>query len=257
MPNRWFVPVPGVDPHRVKLEHVHAAFSGWFDSNVHEHDANDKPYTVSPLTDLRGQVGVEIATLTDEAERRLQSAVSGGAPVRLGNQTRAVGRPQAVLAQSWDELEACTGGSRWTLELVTPTTFRSGDRSSPLPVVSTIMTGLARSWNLWSGRENRSFDLRADGGLWVSDLDLRSTMLRLKIRQRDVHLSCVLGSLTLRCDDRETADRVAPLLRLTPYAGVGSMRGKGLGVVRLHEERASRAMARVPPKDEVRDGVAG
>ena len=59
MPCRWFVPVLGVDPQRVRLEHVHAAFTRWFDRTPAEHSAGDKPYTVSPLTrDDRGVVGV-------------------------------------------------------------------------------------------------------------------------------------------------------------------------------------------------------
>lgn len=239
MPSRWFVPVHSVDPERVRLEFVHAAFSRWFDDSEVEHEANDKPYAVSPMTAYRGRVGVEIATLSDDAQRQLEERARSGAHVRLGNQTRRVDRPVLLATQSWEQLESCPFEGLWRLELVTPTTFRSGDRSSPLPTMGTLMGGLARAWNRWSGREPRTFEPRRDGALWVSDLDLRSTLLRLKLRDRHgdpmtVHLSCALGSLTLRCDDKATAARVAPLLRLAPYAGIGSMRGKGLGVARLH-----------------------
>lgn len=240
MPSRWFVPVAGVDPHRARLEFVHAAFSGWFDHSSAEHAANDKPYAVSPLTDHQGRVGVEIATLTDEAERRMWQAIESGTPVRLGNQVRRVGRAVRLHHESWEDLAECGSRERrWTIELVTPTTFRSGDRSSPLPCVPTLLGGPARAWNLWSGFDQRDIDARRDGALWVSDLDLRSTPVELTIRDRNgqpksIHLSGALGALALRCDDPSTATRVGPLIRLAAYSGVGSMRGKGLGVVRIH-----------------------
>lgn len=242
MPSRWFVPVVGIDPSRVRLEHVHAAFSGWFDTSAQVHAASDKPYAVSPLSgDDRG-VGVEIATLTVRAEAALARRVESRAPVRLGSQVRPVGRPRLMHAATWEEL-ALSGvpgaATRWVLEFVTPTTFRSGDRSSPLPQVQTVLAGLARAWDACSGTPRP--ELRSDlaAALWVSDMDLRSQVLRLRVRRRhgagaqDVHVSGATGSLTLRCEDPCAVEAVAPLLGLAPYAGVGAMRGKGLGVVRV------------------------
>lgn len=240
MPARWFVPILGADPTRVKSDHVHAAVSGWFDHSPAEHAANDKPYAVSPLTsDTQGVIGVEIATLTDVAGRRLWEAIESGTPVRLGNQTRPVGRAKRLHEDSWSDLAARGASERqWTIELVTPTTFRSGDRSSPLPSIPTLLGGAARAWSLWSGLGERQFDGRRDGALWVSDLDLSSTVVEIAVRDRSgrpkpVHLSCSLGSVGLRCDDPPTAERVGPLIRLAAYAGVGSMRGRGLGVARV------------------------
>lgn len=260
MPSRWFVPIRGVDATRVRLEFTHAAFSRWFDRSGAEHAANDKPYAVSPLTDYKGRVGAEISTLTDDAERRLWAAIEADTPIRLGTQTRQIGRPARLHTTTWGGMAAEAAGEReWTLEFVTPTTFRSGDRSSPLPTLPTVMGGLSRAWNLWSGLDRREYDPRVDGALWVSDLDLRSTLIELEIRDRHgalkpIHLSCCLGALTLRCDDPATAARVAPLIRLAAYAGVGSMRGKGLGVVRVHTWVGGRRQGR--PRGD-RCGAAG
>lgn len=242
----------GVVPQRVKLEHVHAACSAWFDRTGLDHVANEKPYAVSPLTEHTGRVGVEIATLSGDAAELLALSTAPGTTVRLGAQVMPVGEPILMHADSWSELDGAPPQREWTLEFVTPTTFRSGDRSSPLPAVATVMAGLARSWSAWSGLPERTFDPRTDRALWVSDLDLRSTVLPLTVRtrsdgNREIHLSGVLGTMTLRCDDAATALRVGPLIRLAPYAGVGSMRQKGLGVARLH---GSRPVGPVP-------GVAG
>lgn len=258
MPSRWFVPIPGIDAVRVKLEFVHAAFSGWFDRSSQEHAAKDKPYTVSPLTDYRGRIGVEIATMTDDAELRLWQGIESADPVRLGNQIRRVGRATRLHAQSWEALEEDREEGQWTLEFVTPTTFRSGNRSTPLPSVAPILSGLSRSWDLWSGRASRGYDPRVDSDIWVTDLDLKSTVIRLHIGDKHggnglITLSASLGSLSLRCDDRATAARLAPLIRLAAYAGVGSMRGKGLGVTRVSTHGSRRS---APDLSSTRPGSA-
>lgn len=253
MPDRWFVPISGVDPDRVRLEHVHAAFSRWFDRSPTEHAANDKPYTVSPLTrDARGRVGVEIATLTATAGQRLHEATADGATVRLGNQTRPVGALRHLLGHSWAQLAGKTTDDRWRLEFLTPTTFRSGDRSSPLPQVETVMDALSRAWTAWSDTPLPApaadaadvIDCRTGGwgAVWVSDLDLRSVTVSLRVRRRDatfqpLTLSAALGSLTLRCDEPAAAARAGPLLRLAAYCGIGGMTGKGFGVTRVQAHR--------------------
>jgi CRISPR-associated endoribonuclease Cas6 len=247
MPSRWFVPVRGVDPQRVRLEHVHAAFSAWFDGNSAEHAAGDKPYTISPLTQRGGRVGVIITTLNDYAVDRLHLGVQRqGGTVRLGNQARAVGRPQLIEAQSWRELSAVRDARQWTIQFLTPTTFRSGDRSSPMPSVPTIMAGLGRAWTMWcEDDEVRAIPQPTSvGALWVSDLKLHSSVLHLRRRDRDgvartTSASGVTGTLTLRADDAETAQWANRLLGLAPYCGVGSMRGKGFGVVSVHESTSN------------------
>lgn len=238
MPTRWFVPVPRVDPSRVRIDYVHAAFSGWFDRDKAEHAANTKPYTVSPLTGQHGPIGVEIATLTDVAEGQLRAASLPGRQVRLGNQTRDIGVPRRLFGARWDELDRGPYERRWTLDLLTPATFRNGDRASPLPSVATLLSGLARSWNRWSGLPATELDPTHLRAVWVSDLELTSEVVSLNVQSQSggpqkVHLSGVLGSITLRCDAAEVSRAVAPLLRLAPYAGIGSMRAKGFGVARL------------------------
>ena len=57
-------------------------------------------------------------------------------------------------------------------------------------------------------------------------------------------------------DDAATALRVGPLIRLAPYAGVGSMRQKGLGVARLHGSRPKGPVPGGAGTREVRRGAA-
>jgi CRISPR-associated endoribonuclease Cas6 len=255
MPSRWFVSVPGADPDRVRLEHVHAAFSRWFDHSRAEHAATDKPYALSPLTrDERGTVGLEIATLSDVASGRLATALRNRKPVRLGNQTRALGQARLLVGESWASLSGHATDGRWRLEFVTPTTFRSGDRSTPMPRVDTMLDGLSRAWSLWADHELPGRE-GAWSALWVSDLDVRSVVVRLRVKRADgtmqeITVSGALGEVTLRCDDRAAAERVGPLLRLAAYSGVGGMTLKGLGVTRVTPHRAAAAL-----EDDVRGSL--
>lgn len=238
MPSRWFVPVPGIKPEFTRLEFVHGAFTRWFDTTEAEHNAGLKPYAVSPLVnDGRGVVGVEIATLTAKATDRLKAAATSGRQVRLGNQWRGVGAPRLLHQESWASLAEHRQDTQWRLEFATPVTFRSGDRSSPLPAVATMLRGLTQAWNAWGEVPARETD-RLAGAVWVSDLDLASTVTRLRIGRRDggataVHVSGCTGTLTIRCDDAATAAVAGPLWRLAAYTGIGSMTLKGFGVTRV------------------------
>lgn len=251
MPTRWFVPIPGLDPTRVRLDHVHAAVSGWFDRTLAEHRHNDKPYAVSPPTrDQRGVPGLEVVTLSDTAAVRLAEATAtashtdldGARPqIRLGNQWRALGRPRALHSEAWTQLAQPVEITEWRLDLATPTTFRSGNRASPLPSPEGLIRGARAAWAAWSDTPLPTGD---GSSLWVSDLDVRSQMLPLTIRgadgaARDIRISGITGTIVVRHEPDDRA--AAALVRATAYAGVGAMTLKGLGVARVAALRGRRA----------------
>ncbi len=239
MPSRWWVPIPGLRPEHVRLHHIHGAVSSWFDRTSAEHSAGDKPYAVSPLTRAAdGQTGVEVATFTEDATHRLAEAAGQGSAVRIGNQNRTVGRVRLLRRDTWPELLSPDGATRWRLELLTPATFRSGDRATPLPSVETILASLARAWEAWSEPPVPAPVVKP-GALWVTDLDLHSELVTVQVRHRSgstpvpVHVPGMLGTLDLRCDHPVSAAAASSLLRLAAYTGIGSMTRKGLGVARV------------------------
>lgn len=240
MPSRWWVPVPGIRPEFVKIEHVHAAVSRWFDTSPAEHNAREKPYAISPLADgdHGGSPGIEVATFTREAEDRLRAATKTGCRIRLGNQLRSPMRPQPMHQAAWSELAAGPHEQWWELTFVTPATFRSGDRATPLPDVRTILTGLARVWTSWSDIPLSGLH-HAVERTYATDVDLLSTVLHLTIPKRrtpgshaPLTVPGTTGTLRLRCPDAEAAAAGAPLFRFAAYSGVGSMTRRGLGVTR-------------------------
>lgn len=233
MPSRWFVPVPALDPARVRPHFVHSAFTAWFDHTGPEHYSGEKPYSVSLLTrDDHGRTGVEIATLTEEAEQRLKTAVKARTPVRLGNQIREVQQPVLERHETWEQLAQHSGATQWRLDLVTPATWRTGDRASPLPDPRTIVKNLTQAWVAWG-----TIDLPpAEGSVWISDLDLRSEPLRLRIGGTggcplDITVPGVTGTLVLRPTGPPAS--LDSLVRLAAYTGIGSFTRRGLGVTRV------------------------
>lgn len=238
MPSRWFVPIPGVDPARVKLDHLHAAFSAWFDASDAKpdrpsHGSANKPWNVSPVTRRGAALGVELSALTTEGEDWLHAANQREPKLRLGTQVLTAGRAALLDQVSWDGLQSGLPCARWGFELLTPTTFRTGDNSSPLPNLPALLRGLAEAWANWAPFPTQV--TRADAQhLWVSELELSSQRIPLRIRGRSVRVSAATGRFVLMVDP-EHAPRIAPLLRLARYTGIGSMTRRGLGVVGVHE----------------------
>ena len=238
MPSRWWVPLRGLDSPAVSLTHVHAAFSRWFDRSGPEHHFGDKPYAISPMSEHSGCLGLEISTLTDEAEERFHVHTRRGERVALGRATAYVERPSLIQRHSWHDLAAHDGATQWRLDFVTPVTFRSGDRSSPAPQAATILDGLRRLWRLWSDVALPEPPAHQAQG-WISDLDLTSEVLTFPVNscarhtRTTVTVSAATGSIVIRPTQPDGAPAIGALLRLAAYTGVGSMTRKGLGVTRV------------------------
>ncbi len=231
MPTRWWIPLDGVRPERVKLEHVHAAISCWFDRTAEQHADGVKPYAISPLARGEdGRTGFEVSTLTASAESLLDIASAPPATVRLGIDRAIVGRPICVANESWEALAQPSGADSWDLEFVTPVTFRLGNRASPLPVAGAVLRGLVASCNALSELPERDLTRQHSDDVWVSDIRGESRWMTLS----GLRLSAFTGRVVYRCDVPGTRDLVDALFRLAPYAGVGSAKAKGLGVTLLH-----------------------
>ncbi|WP_028709297.1 CRISPR system precrRNA processing endoribonuclease RAMP protein Cas6 [Propionicicella superfundia] len=233
MPAIYWVPLPRVAP-PVKVEHLHAALSRWFDRGTSDaggvdHRAQTKPYTISPLSGEVDRFGVEVSVLTAEARDRLTLCAGSGERVRLGERWTIPGRALLQSSVSWGELAEGLPGCRWDLEFVTPGTFRTGNRSCGFPVPSSLLRSPAQCWNRFSSATKVELSHEESGSVWVSDFDIESVPLAVK----GLRVGGVMGRLRLRCDDASTAAKVGSLLRLAEYCGVGSYRTKGFGIVRV------------------------
>lgn len=247
VPSTFFVPLRGIRPPALP-EHLHAYFSGWFDAvgdaaiphapYADAHHATEKPYTISPLVTRHGVAGVEISVLTDAAERQLREAAGHGGSLRLGRQTGSFGVPVREARADWDVLRAGPIQRRWKMTFCKPTTFRTGDRTSPFPSPPVVLRAPKVAWRAFSGLPPIEVSPAETAKVWVSELSLHTEQVEVRARRPEGpstprHVPGVVGTITYRCEEPDVADRVGTLFRLTRFCGVGALRGKGFGVVEL------------------------
>lgn len=231
MPSRWEVMLPGVDAATVKLEHVHAVVSGWFDADGDVHRAHHKPYSVSPAREADGGAVIELGLLDDGLVDRLATRAAPGVRVRLGSRwSRVASPPRQVAAAPWPALAVSGTASAWCLRFVTPTTFRRGNAFTPNPSLKAIVGSLRNSWKRSAPASVGpiELDLSRDP-LWVTDVEVVSRVVKVN----DLIVSGFVGRLRFACDGgEEVATTVDRLIRLAPFAGVGAHTTRGFGVTR-------------------------
>lgn len=239
MPERFWLPLNGIDPRRVQPNHVHAAISRWFDDSAEQHRHTVKPYALSPLCESGTGLGVEVGVLAPWAARRLRETVGTGHRLRLGSQFGIARPPHRLSQATWEELGRSTGSRSWHLDFETPVFFRRGSRGTPLPTPAAILHGLTDRWNAFSPNPLPPLSAGEATEVWVSEIAGRSTPVSFA-RTR---MSGFLGSVTLRCENPTLASRVDALLNLAEYAGCGSGTAKGFGVTRVAASRGARQEA--------------
>lgn len=236
-PTRWWVPIVGVDPAEITLEQMHAVVSRWLDD---DHWDSTKPYALSQIAETSNGVGLEVGTFTEEVVKRLHEASCR--TYMWGRQEGLVNKPVNVQHDSWDELATPTGADRWILSFDSPTTFRRGIRSTPLPAPESILRGLSNLWNKFSGKPEIRLGYPEVAEVWVADISGSSETVSITYRskdkrgirgQRTVKMHCFRGDIELRCTEPLIAQQVDSLMRFSDYTGIGSQREKGLGVSRL------------------------
>ncbi|MGV9976532.1 CRISPR system precrRNA processing endoribonuclease RAMP protein Cas6 [Micromonospora wenchangensis] len=231
MPSRWRITTPGIDPTRVRVEHLHAVVSGWFDTTDDTHRAPAKPYTISPPTRHADTPGFEVTLLDDTLTNRLLTRAAPGVRLRLGAQhTRLATGAEQLAATTWTHLAG--GDSRanaWCLRFVTPTTFRRGNAFTPWPAPNPVLGSLRATWRRFAPPDLPEIvlDLAADP-VWVTDVDGANEILRIN----GLTVSGFVGRIRYTCDDPDIRAAVDRLIRLAPYAGIGAHTTRGLGQVR-------------------------
>lgn len=232
MPSRWLLTLGDLDLEAgpVRQEALHAVISRWFDPTREAHNAKVKPYAISPIGNGPKGPAIEIGTITESAEVALHRAARPSRRLRFGSQLATIADPPTRIAtETWTKLGTASAARAWCLQLLTPTTFRRRNRSSPWLAPETVLHGLADRWLAWSTLDAIELTRTELQSVWVTDLDGRNEVLQLN----GSTVSGFVGRIRYECDDEKVAKSVDRLLRLAAYIGVGSYTTKGLGVVRL------------------------
>ncbi|MEO3747194.1 CRISPR system precrRNA processing endoribonuclease RAMP protein Cas6 [Plantactinospora sp. B5E13] len=233
MPSRWRITTPGIDPTQVRVEHLHAVVSSWFDTTTNAHRAQAKPYTISPpARHTLDSPGFEVTLLDDTLTNRLLTRAAPGVRLRLGAQhTQLDAGAEQIATTPWTHLTAGdSGANAWCLRFVTPTTFRRGNSFTPWPAPNPVLGGLRAAWRRFAppGLPELVLDLATDP-VWVTDVDGANQVLRIN----NLTVSGFVGRIRYACDaPTDTRHAVDRLMRLAPYAGIGAHTTRGLGQVR-------------------------
>lgn len=250
MPATYWLPLPNMrGPARV--EHLHAAFSRWFDQRTDldepaasgegdpptGHHDNVKPYRLAPMSQHDGRWGVEISVLSESAFHALADRVSGPVTVQLGGVETVVDTPVVVRGESWGDLLGWAGETGWRVEFLTPFTSRTGSRSSPFPNPPVMLRAAVDAWAMaarWGAIGEADVPPSIPGwayrDLWVSAIDVTTTTYTINGHRHPGALGSISFGATA-----DVAALAAPLFRLAHYCGMGSFRGKGMGVVSVEQ----------------------
>lgn len=236
MPAIYWLPLTGLN-RPVPVEHLHAAFSQWFDtgpagaagSDDDPHHATVKPYRLAPMSQRNGSWGMEASVLTEDALRALATRITAGEGVRLGHLRTPVRTPIVLQGESWADLATWSGDTSWRVEFLTPFISRTGNRSSPFPSPQVVLRAATDAWAKFSGHPPLRIAPTDHAQLWVSDLDLSTTEVQINGHR---YLGAV-GQIVYRAAVPAVSATASSLFRLAAYCGMGSFRGKGMGIVRI------------------------
>jgi CRISPR-associated endoribonuclease Cas6 len=236
MPVRWAITLHVERPELVLPGHVHALICECLERDVAatRHYGNDKPFSTSPLrTHDDGLFAFEVGLLDDDLEDRLMTGIRRrGRRLQLGRQAALIaGQPQTMRRSSWQELTRHAVPRReYRFDFVTPTAFRSGQTSVPLPLPKLIFGHYRSRWNVFAPPELRPDVPFDDLELAISGHDIATTCVRMSRREQIGFTGWVV--LTLRSTHAEVCTELDALAAVADYSGTGSGTPQGMGVTR-------------------------
>lgn len=216
-------------PSRVSIpvSAAHAAIARRVDT---DHHAPVKPFTIGPPLDRTGGVSLRVGLLDDTLVGVLDASFVQDPTVRLGRHHYRYAEADVVAAAGWAQLVAPSAATRWTVQFLTPTTFRRGGRTSPWAAPESVARGLVARWRGLHPASAPELDDRQARSIWVSDVRGES----VTVQGPDSTVSGFVGSVTYRGDlGTPACAAFGRLLGLAEFAGVGSFTTFGFGQVRV------------------------
>lgn len=238
MPETYWVPLDVGYP--VEADHLHAAFTRWFDAEEEEpdprkvpHGAISKPYSLSMVGELDGTPGISVSVLSDDARSLFLERAATGSTVRLGRQIIRTGRPWLTASASWGQLALTRPSPTWDVEFQTPTVFRTSGRPSVLPTPSVLLRSPLEAWTSWSGVPLLAYDPVAMARSVRVELAEISTTPVLAGRKS---VPGLVGRVRYVSDDAGVSGSMSLLLAVAQFSGVGSYTARGFGTVSVRPD---------------------
>jgi CRISPR-associated endoribonuclease Cas6 len=222
MPSLWRL--PSAETSTMDVRAVHKLVSRWLDV---DHHAKRKPWSWTMTTE-----GLEIGLLDDELAGRL---------ARYGG--RSLSQVDSV---SWRQLAGRHNRREWTVEFVSPVTFRRGNKLLPWPSASAVLGSLRLDWRLFAAAHvgDVAVDLSLDpvvvmafrGGSEVHEFVLHNRRDGAgELQPVSAKAGGFLGQVTYAVDGQIDPACVDALFRLARFSGIGAHTTRGFGGSRLHD----------------------
>jgi hypothetical protein len=228
----------------VRAGQLYGLISRWFEGHLGEagHHAPRKAYTVSPLRPLDGhpgdQAAVDVGVLDDDLVGLLLDGAArlAGAGGRLGGQAvRGLPWPDGEPVRldqgaDWSALAGVPAATAaFDVELLSPTTFRSGRIYLPFPTPGLVLGHLREQWTQWGPPVPHP----AIDECEVEVAGHRLVCEHRELRGRSIAGSTGLVSYRIRSGDDAHRAGVARWLAVLPFAGLGADTRMGLGQAQL------------------------
>jgi hypothetical protein len=239
MPVRYEILLELERPEDATPDRLHALVTSWLERSLSEeaHRRNVKPFSLGRLRAEAGAHALEIGLLddslvacllegADEASRR------GLPPGRLrGRVLESDGQPAKVVASApWSQLAAGVSRSMFTFEFETPTTFRQGNDSLPLPLPTLVFGHYRNRWRAFAPSEHH-LDIDFQGiGLFVARHAIRTAHTTV----RGVRFVGFTGTVGIgpRHGGETIGRALDSLASIARFCGTGSLTTFGMGSTR-------------------------
>ena len=236
--NVWNLLLGNVDARSVKLAHAHAAVSRLLDQ---QHWQRAKPWSIGMLQEEQpGVASLRVTTIGDEATDRLLAQAFPGQTLQLGRQqAQVLFEPARVFSKSEEDVRAIRPGRRITVVVRAPTTFRTGNKTTPLADPARLLNSMTHRWLDVFGSPflpKETFAAEKQNILAnsrVTDIDGKNRVFTIG---KQVTVSGFEGTMTYEFDSVLAAQSFSSLFGLVLLTGLGSYTTRGLGVIDLDAE---------------------
>lgn len=236
MPTRWHLHLAAERPSErpVPPAQLHGLAASLLEGQGSDHNAQQKPYSVSPLlaSDRRpGMAVLRLGWLTDGCP--LDLTALAGKRLRLGHQFFTV-REVHPLHAGYGELLNSPPSTRAVIEFVSATYFSRNGVRYPLPDPRLLYGGLIRQWNHHAPHAAQIDDETAAGlfeRLAISALDITSNPVDTG---RSLRIGFT-GTSTYTIPGADVPERIllTALTRFALASGIGALTTHGLGHVEV------------------------
>jgi CRISPR-associated endoribonuclease Cas6 len=206
---------------------------------LHSHPAPN-PFAMVPLYDEAGELaGLQLAAVTARSAALLrlgwERAWQSGRLLRLGPQEFRVSQVERANAPGFAELASRPPARRATLHFLSPTSFKKGPGSLPLPLPENVFARPFRAWQTFAPAPLRLPD---DWLKWVRQdvfvVDHRIETATVNLSKRET-LTGFVGWATFEAHRGSPFDLSVwqALAQLAAFCGVGRKAAMGMGAVTI------------------------